>query len=53
MKLGFCLVALVAIAAAVPQAATAKDATPLHEGWRLQSACSLKDSGETISAAGR
>ena len=32
--------------------AEAKNATPLHEGWRLQSACSLKAGGETISTAG-
>jgi exo-1,4-beta-D-glucosaminidase len=48
MKMGFGLALLAAMA--VP--AAAKNATPLHEGWRLQSACSLHAGGETISAAG-
>ncbi len=30
----------------------ASDVTPLHDGWRLQSACKLQASGETISAVG-
>jgi len=33
----------------VPLAASA--AMPLHEGWRLQSACKMQDAGEAISTA--
>jgi exo-1,4-beta-D-glucosaminidase len=36
---------------ALPLAATAATVIPLHEGWRLQSACNLKAGGAAISAA--
>ncbi len=34
---------------ALPLAATAATVTPLHDGWRLQSACTVKADGATIS----
>jgi len=36
---------------ALPLAAAAAAVTPLHEGWRLQSACNLKADGAAISAS--
>ena len=35
---------------ALPAALHAGTATPLHEGWRLQSACKLQATGDAISA---
>jgi len=48
MKIGLGL----ALMAAMAMPAVAKNAVPLHEGWRLQSACSLHAGGETISTPG-
>jgi exo-1,4-beta-D-glucosaminidase len=36
----------------LPLALHAQTATPLHDGWQLQSACKLQAAGETISAPG-
>ncbi|MGH9606269.1 MAG: glycoside hydrolase family 2 protein, partial [Terracidiphilus sp.] len=47
-NLFLCLLAL----AALPGALGASTVTPLHEGWRLESACKLQAGGEAISAAG-
>jgi exo-1,4-beta-D-glucosaminidase len=50
MKMGrsFAFLAMLAVPAVVAQ----KNSTPLHDGWRLQSACALHAGGETISAPG-
>ena len=37
---------------ALPAALTAGTITPLHEGWRMQSACKLQTAGESISVEG-
>jgi exo-1,4-beta-D-glucosaminidase len=37
---------------ALPVALHAGTVTPLHDGWRMQSACKLEAAGETIAAAG-
>ncbi len=50
MKRLFCACLLAALAA-VPQLPAAT-VTPLHDGWRLQSACKLNADGDKISAAG-
>lgn len=50
MKRLFCA-CLLAVVAAVPQLSAAT-LTPLHDGWRLQSACKLHAGGDKISAAG-
>ena len=47
-KIALCLLALVAL----PLALQAQTVTPLRDGWRLQSACKLQASGDTISATG-
>lgn len=44
----FCLLVLLA----PPAALYAGTVTPLHEGWRLQSACKLQAGGDVISVAG-
>lgn len=44
----FCLVASALLIPSLPAATT----TPLHNGWRLQSACKLSVAGEAISSAG-
>jgi exo-1,4-beta-D-glucosaminidase len=36
----------------VSAAASAATVTPLHDNWRLQSACTVKDDGSAISASG-
>jgi exo-1,4-beta-D-glucosaminidase len=38
--------------AALSSALHAKEATPLHEGWRLESACKLQATGDAISQDG-
>jgi exo-1,4-beta-D-glucosaminidase len=46
-------VILLVLAALTPSiAAAANSTTPLHEGWRLQSACKLQAAGDAISAPG-
>jgi exo-1,4-beta-D-glucosaminidase len=45
--MGF-LLALIAIA----PAAAARSVIPLHEGWRIQSACRIQDEGAAISSSG-
>jgi len=37
---------------ALPAALHARNATPLHEGWRLQSACKIQAEGDSISSEG-
>lgn len=37
---------------ALPAALGAQSVTPLHEGWRLESACKVQAGGDAISAAG-
>jgi exo-1,4-beta-D-glucosaminidase len=44
----FCLLAL----SLLPAALFASAVTPLREGWRLQSACKLQATGDTITAPG-
>ena len=43
-----CLLALLAL----PLALQAEKITPLHDGWRLQSACKLQATGDLIASAG-
>ncbi|HUY95494.1 MAG TPA: beta galactosidase jelly roll domain-containing protein [Terracidiphilus sp.] len=43
---------LVVVGAMAPVVCAAGTVTPLHEGWRLQSACTVKADGAAISAAG-
>ena len=47
-KFSLCLFLL----AALPSALHAGTVTPLHDGWRLQSACKLTAGGDVIAAAG-
>ena len=50
MKTGWGIAFLAALMG--PAAMAQKNLTPLHDGWRLQSACTLHADGETISAPG-
>jgi exo-1,4-beta-D-glucosaminidase len=46
--IGICLLACAALAASL----CAAEVTPLHEGWKLQSACKLSAAGDAISRSG-
>ncbi len=50
MKQGWSLAFLAVLA--LPAAMAEKNATPLHDGWRLQSACTTHATGDAISAPG-
>src|ERR1700744_452676 len=50
MKTGWGLAFLAMLAG--PAAIAQKNLMPLHDGWRLQSACTLHAAGETISVPG-
>jgi len=47
-KIAYCVVALLV----VPAALKAETVTPLRDGWKLQSACKIQATGETIAAEG-
>jgi exo-1,4-beta-D-glucosaminidase len=50
-KIVVCLLALLALLA-LPAVLEAGSLTPLREGWRLQSACKLQATGDSIAAMG-